>query len=143
VYRRAFLGAEETLGHDHRDTLLSIYNLARALHKQEKYHEAEMMYWRALAGRDRVLGPGHLQTFRCIIKLVALLYDQGKYAPAEAMYRRAVTEGGKALGPDYRATLENVDSLRDVSRCPRIECHGPGEVKHLYFPRRVGEQELS
>src|SRR5205807_10640571 len=109
--RRAFVGAEETLGLDHRDTLLCIYNLAGALHKQKKHHEAEMMYWRALAGREKVLGPGHPHTLRCMIKLVAVLFDQRRYGAAETLYQRAVTEGEKALGPDYRATLENVTCL--------------------------------
>ncbi|KAG0136589.1 hypothetical protein HOY82DRAFT_549152 [Tuber indicum] len=111
MYRRAFVGAEEMLGVDHRDTLLCIYNLAGALSKRGKYYEAEMMYWRALAGRERVLGPGHPHTLRCIIKLVAVLYDQRKFGAAETMYQRAVTRGEETLGPHYREALSNASCL--------------------------------
>ena len=57
LYHRALEGRERTLGPDHKDTLISVGNMAALLKAQGKFDEAELMYRRTMESRERTLGP--------------------------------------------------------------------------------------
>jgi hypothetical protein len=65
MHRQTLARREKVLGHEHPDTLTSVYCLAHLLAHQHRYHEALALYDRASAGYQAVLGPDHPTTRAC------------------------------------------------------------------------------
>ena len=74
-----------TLGVKHRDTLLSVLNLARLLQAQGKLGEARPLLYEALLGRWEVLGPAHTSTLSAYTSLLSLLTAQGSAREAREL----------------------------------------------------------
>jgi hypothetical protein len=56
---------EKVLGHEHPDTLTSVYCLAHLLSTSHCYNESLALYKRACAGYETVLGRDHPTTRAC------------------------------------------------------------------------------
>jgi hypothetical protein len=69
------LFANEVLGVEHPDTLISVSNLALVLHGQGKYEAAEEMNRRALEKREKVLGMEHPDTLTSVSNLAEVLRE--------------------------------------------------------------------
>jgi hypothetical protein len=63
--RQTLARREKVLGHEHPDTLTSIYCLAYLLTHQQCYNESLPLYKRACAGYEAVLGKDHPTTRAC------------------------------------------------------------------------------
>ncbi|KAK6512577.1 hypothetical protein TWF481_001461 [Arthrobotrys musiformis] len=114
MYRRSVEGRQKLLGHDHRDTLITISNVGRALSSQERHPEAEQMYRRALKGLEKILSDDDSRMIDEVLNLGDALYTQQRYHEAEEMYRRAVEGQQKLGGYDDPVTLEGIESLGHV-----------------------------
>ena len=69
---------EKVFGREHPDTLASMNNLALVLRRQEKYEEAEQVYWRTLKLKEKVLGREHPSTIGSRKNLGRCLIMKGK-----------------------------------------------------------------
>jgi tetratricopeptide (TPR) repeat protein len=83
--------------------------LAGALHKLNRYADAEAEYRAALALRERAFGPAAPETAESLSGLAWVVKDQDRYDEAEALYRRAV-EILRAAPGDQRSALADVSN---------------------------------
>ena len=91
VAEQTYQFAEQKLGLEHPNTLISINNLAALYRAQGRYGEAEPLRRRVLAGFEKVLGPEHPQTLISIDNLALLYAAQGRYGEAERKYRELLS----------------------------------------------------
>ena len=68
---------------------------ADAVHRREKFAEAEADYWRSLTGRGKALGADRLSTLPSGSNLAGMQFSQGKFTEADSLCRRAPTRGGR------------------------------------------------
>jgi len=59
MHRQTLARCEKVLGHEHPNTLISVYCLAYFLAHQRHYNEALALYERACAGYEAVFGKDH------------------------------------------------------------------------------------
>jgi tetratricopeptide (TPR) repeat protein len=89
----------------------TLNDLAAVYSTQEKYAEAESLYYRALEILKNALGAEH-PDLATTLNNVAVLYDaQGRYSEAEALYRRALAIDEKALGPEHGDIATDLHNL--------------------------------
>jgi tetratricopeptide (TPR) repeat protein len=99
-FQEAFKEAESFGAQDYRFSY-SIDNLARSLHFQKKYFEAEALYLRALGMQEAKYGPEHESIASRLIGLAEFYYSQPeRKAEAETLMIRAIKIQEKALGQD-------------------------------------------
>jgi hypothetical protein len=89
-------------------------SVAKLLHSQGKFAEAEPLYREALEGRRRRLGPGDSATLTSLESLAGILQAQGKLAEAEPLYRKALEGRRRRHGPRDPATLTSLESLAGI-----------------------------
>ena len=65
-------------GEKHKDTLITVNNLAMLLKMRGKLEEAERLYSRVLAVREAALGPKHPSTLSTMNVMAVVLQDRGK-----------------------------------------------------------------
>jgi tetratricopeptide (TPR) repeat protein len=97
------------LGPDHRDTLMSMNNLANMLFLEGHYADAEKLEREALAIQRRVLGPDHPDTAMSTYNLGGIALHKGKPDEALSLLREAVDHG---LAPNIALQLEKEISRR-------------------------------
>ncbi|CZR66344.1 uncharacterized protein PAC_16245 [Phialocephala subalpina] len=101
----------EALGHEHHDTLMSMFYVGRLLWRQGKYKDAEETYMKLLELRKRVLGPEHPDTLMTMTGIGISLWGQGKYEAAEEMHRQTLELREKVLGLEHPDTLISMNNL--------------------------------
>ena len=87
---------ENERGSEHRDTLLSMNNLAILLKDLGKWREARALYERVLQGMEKAMGPEHPETLSSVNNLAVLLSDLGETAEARALYERGPAGTGRS-----------------------------------------------
>ncbi len=108
--------AEQKLGPEHSNTLISVNNIAELYRVQGRYGEAEPLFQRALAASEKALGPKHSDTLISVNNLAELYRVQGRYKEAEPLFRRALAGFEKVLGPEHSNTLISVNNLAELYR---------------------------
>ncbi len=98
--RQALTEAEKSFGPAHRNTEISVGNLALVLRFQKRYEESEKHYRRALALREKSLGAAHPSTALMMLNLADVLQAQRKYSEAEKLQRSVLPIFEKAHGDD-------------------------------------------
>lgn len=98
--RQALAEAEKTFGSAHRNTEISVSNLALVLRFQKRYDESERHYRRALGLREKLLGETHPATALLMLNFADVLQAQKKYAEAERLQRAVLPIFEKAHGED-------------------------------------------
>ncbi|KAF8756665.1 Mitochondrial translation optimization protein [Rhizoctonia solani] len=96
----------QTYGDDHRDTMVTMYNLAHTYGKQGRLAEAEELYTTVLVSQEQVLGDDHRDTMVTMHNLAHTYGKQGRLAEAEELY---TTE--RVLGDDHRDTMATMHNL--------------------------------
>eukprot|EP00957_Ditylum_brightwellii_P080789 6144588-Ditylum_brightwellii.AAC.1 len=66
LHRQCWEARKRTLGEKHPDTLMSLSNVASAVHGQGKYTKAEMLHRQCLEARKKTLGEMHPDTLDCL-----------------------------------------------------------------------------
>jgi tetratricopeptide (TPR) repeat protein len=98
--RQGLAEAEKTFGPAHRNTEISVSNLALVLRFQKRFDESEKYYRRALALREKLLGEAHPSTALLMLNFADVLHAQKKYAEAERLQRTVLPVFEKAHGDD-------------------------------------------
>ena len=83
------LGIYHQLGPSHRDTLVTVSNLAHLYYDIGRYQEAEVLFERALAGFEKLLGSNDPSTLGAMNNLANILKKRGQYRAARRLYRTA------------------------------------------------------
>jgi tetratricopeptide (TPR) repeat protein len=100
IARQALTEAEKTFGPAHRNSEISVGNLALVLRFQKRYEESEKHYRRALALREKLLGEAHPATALLMLNFADVLQAQKKFAEAERLQRTVLPIFEKAHGDD-------------------------------------------
>ncbi len=115
------------------ETLTRRNNLARALRKLGRLHEAEAEHRAVIAQRTRLLGPRHADTLISRDNLANVIRDLGRLAEAEAEHRQALAELTDVLGPEHSFTLFSRDNrattLRLLGRLQEAEAEHRSVVR--------------
>jgi tetratricopeptide (TPR) repeat protein len=99
------------LGERHRDTLMSMNNLAELYRYRGKYPQAEPLLTKVLEVERHVLGPEHPNTLTSMSNLVQLYWIQGKYSLAEPLATKVLDVRRRVLGQDHPDTLMSMHNL--------------------------------
>jgi hypothetical protein len=126
------------LGAKHRDTLISMNQLASLYLPQGKYAQAEPLLGELLEARRLLLGAAHPETLETMHTLAQLYHYQGKYALAETFYTRTLEGRRRVRGPEHYETLGTTNDLavlyRDAGKYALAE---PLSINVLEVGRRV------
>lgn len=96
---------------DHRETAVSLNNLALLYQSQGKYEQAEPLFQQALLMREQALGPEHTDTAISLNSLAEFYAEQGKYEQAEPLFLRALAIREQTLGSEHPAMAISLNSL--------------------------------
>ncbi|NQT84868.1 tetratricopeptide repeat protein [bacterium] len=110
-YVRALEICREQLGREHPDTLLSMFDLAKALGEAGKLQESETMHRELLEVRRRVLGNEHVDTLKSRSELGSTLRRTGKLDESEKLLTQAVKLDERLLGEEHKVTLDAMEGL--------------------------------
>ena len=105
------------LGPDHRDTLMSMNNLANMLFIEGRYREAGALEQDTIAVQRRVLGPNHPDTAMSTYNLGGIALHTGKPDEALVLLREAVDHG---LAPNIALYMEKDPDLAALHGDPRF-----------------------
>ena len=83
-------------------------SLARLLHNQGMFREAEPLFRETLEAHRRILGDSHPGTLNSMNNLALLLKDQGKFDEAEPLLRDALRVSRLTLGYVHPDTLAGI-----------------------------------
>jgi tetratricopeptide (TPR) repeat protein len=114
THRQALSLREKSLGKEHSQTIMSINEVALALHVSGKYKEAEVMHRQSQALTVKVRGPKHRESLVSTSNLAAVLNSQGKYEEAEAMNRQTLMQREVVLGREHPDTIMSLSALAVV-----------------------------
>ncbi|KAF2133627.1 TPR-like protein [Dothidotthia symphoricarpi CBS 119687] len=116
-FREAMTEIERTLSPTHPQhwclQKTALY-LARALHEQQKYAEAETMYRRSFTLDDAQYAADNTEALQPMSELAALLCKTGKLDEAETLGTHCLERRTSVLGPQHRDTLESAWVLGGV-----------------------------
>jgi Tetratricopeptide repeat len=115
------------LGDDHRNTLISMGNLASTHRALGDLDDARKLDEQTLAARRRVLGEHHPDTVvsmnnlattrhRSMHNLARTRWALGDLRDARDLFEQALAGRQRVLGDDHPATLDSMDSLAAVRR---------------------------
>lgn len=76
-------------GPSHRDTLVTVSNLAHLYYDIGRFQEAEVLFERSLAGFEKLLGSNDPSTLGAMNNLANILKKRGQYRAARRLYRTA------------------------------------------------------
>ena len=110
-------GAGRVLGPEHRDTLMSMNNLANMLFVEGRYDEAEKLQRDTLDIQRRVLGPDHPDAAMSTYNLGGIALQKGKPDEALSLLRNAVDHG---LAPNIALYMEKDPDLELLHGDPRF-----------------------
>ena len=111
LLRNAYKQRQEMLSPLHRDTLVSLRELASALESMGDLEQAAKLYGKALIGRHESLGADHPETMASVNDMGNVLLVQGQPEAAARKYRQAIEGMERALGRDHPTTLDAIASL--------------------------------
>ncbi len=102
---------EHSLGEEHPDTILALYELAGTYLDQGRYEEAESAYVKALEQHRKVFGDSHSETLNCMNDL-AMVYDElGEHQRAGQLYKEVLGIRERTLGRDHSHLLTARNNL--------------------------------
>ncbi|MCA9019007.1 MAG: tetratricopeptide repeat protein, partial [Planctomycetaceae bacterium] len=81
---------ERSLGADHIDVAVTLFNLSLIYYDQGRYESAEPLLQRALKIREKQFGANHIEVANVLCTLGNLSQIQGNYLTAEPIYLRAI-----------------------------------------------------
>ncbi|PWU10955.1 MAG: hypothetical protein C5B51_03515 [Terriglobia bacterium] len=99
------------LGETHRDSMLSLNDLALLLLDQEKYDQATPLFAKVLEVSRRLRGEADHDTLSSMNNLASAYQKQGKYGLAEPLYHRVLELERRTLGREHVDTLHTANNL--------------------------------
>jgi tetratricopeptide (TPR) repeat protein len=110
---RALSVRQATLGPDHPDTLLSMYDLAVIYMKSGRSNEALPIFEEALKLRKARLGPDHPDTLESMFGLAWVYQETGRIDEGISMHEKVLRLRTAGLGPDDPDTLHSMKAVAD------------------------------
>jgi CHAT domain-containing protein/tetratricopeptide (TPR) repeat protein len=110
-YDRSLAIKEKTLGPDHQEVALVLFNTANLLNSMGNYTAAQPMYERALRIREARLGLHHTLTAYTLNGLGEVLNKQNEQARAKAPVERAVNIWRKLKAPEVAIGLSTLAAI--------------------------------
>ena len=101
MFERTLALREAALGPEHRDTAISLSNLARTYTKMERHEDALAMHRRAIEIRKKTLGDRHPYLAESYEDLAWTLELANHHAEALDTQREALSRCESSLGPDH------------------------------------------
>lgn len=135
LFERALAIREKVLGTEHRDTTISMNDLAGLLWAQGDLASARPLFERTLAIRETV-GAKHPATATSLNNLAILLRAQGDVAAARPLFERALAIRESVLGAEHPLTAISLDNLAGLLRA-----QGDFAAARPLFERALAIQE--
>ena len=110
-HERALQLRKRILGAEHRDTLMSMNNLASTFLSQGKHTEAAALHVQTLEILKRVLGAEHPGTLTSMNNLAGAYGAQGKHTEAGALHAQTLEISKRVLGAEHPSTLASMHNL--------------------------------
>ena len=101
---------QETLGDEHKSTLVAMGSLSSTLNSLERYEEAEAYMRHVVEVQVRKLPPDEMPTLRSKKDLAGILYNRNRLEESEALYAEVVTKAINIFG-DCAFTREQIQQL--------------------------------
>lgn len=140
-YEASLALKEKTVGPDHQDVALVLYNAANLLREMGNYTTAQPMYERALRIREARLGPTHTLTAYAVNGLSLVLSDRGDTARARTLAERAVAIWRQNKAIDVAVGLTTLADLNlnagDVRTALRYYDEARATYEKAYGPNYV------
>lgn len=105
---------EQVRGGWHRDTAVSLNELAVLYYQTGAYAQAEPLYQRVLAIVEKVIGPEQEETATALNNLAVLYWKQRAYLKAEPIFKRTLAIWEKLVGPKHPNTATSLDNLANL-----------------------------
>jgi serine/threonine protein kinase/tetratricopeptide (TPR) repeat protein len=113
-FERALDLRRRTLGEENPRTLSTAAGLARWVHGEGRYAQAETLFGQILKTQSRVLGSEHPDTLHSVYDLANTYREQGKYPQAEALLGQILPISRRVFGLEDARTLDCMDRLAEV-----------------------------
>jgi hypothetical protein len=107
-----------TLGPDHPDTALAMFNIADVLHHEGRNAESAALFRETADIQRHVLGPTHSDTLDTLYSLACVLATDHKSDEALAVLRNAVENGFPPSNEHVK--IESDEELKSLRRDPRF-----------------------
>jgi Tetratricopeptide repeat len=143
LYREALGSQRRVLGPEHRNTLLSMTDMAMDISHQGRYVEAEKLQREAMEIDRRVLGPEHPITALSKYDIGCILARKGNRDEAFVFLREAVDHG---LTPGFDLGLEtdpDLKSLHGDTRFAALVAHAKQRAAAAQKPASVETEPAS
>ncbi|NER93637.1 MAG: tetratricopeptide repeat protein [Symploca sp. SIO1B1] len=121
IYGKAIAFAEKSLairqrilGEDHIEVSNSLNILAFLYKSQERYEEAETLFYQILEMRKRLFGQEHYSVSISLNSLAELYKDQERYEEAETFYRQALEMNKRLFGQEHHSIATSLDNLAEL-----------------------------
>lgn len=111
ILHQTLVMRRQLLGEEHADTALSLYLLAAAQQRQQKFDLAEAAHREALAIRRKLFGNEHLDVAGSLNNLARLLTNSGRHGEAEKALREALAIQRKLLGSEHPNISDTLHTL--------------------------------
>jgi tetratricopeptide (TPR) repeat protein len=104
-----------TFPQDDPRRMQTVQELADLYVRQERYSDAEPLYWKVLPSLGRRTGTGDMEMAGVLTNLGKILWKKGKIGDAEAMCKRALALTAGAHAPDSEDTAVCSDVLAQIA----------------------------
>jgi tetratricopeptide (TPR) repeat protein len=111
VLRKALKTRMAKLGPDHRDTLVSMNDLAEAYEASGQLANAVTLFEETLEKQKAKLGPDDPDTLTSMNNLAVAYQDSGHLANAVTLLEETLARRKVKLGPDHASTLNTMNNL--------------------------------
>ncbi|MBX3403391.1 MAG: serine/threonine protein kinase [Phycisphaeraceae bacterium] len=101
----------QLLGHEHREALTMMNNLAIGLKDIGRYDESDELLRELIEIRERLHGRDHPQTLYALNSLAANMQRQGRNEEAEPLLRETLERRRRILGDDHVSTVVSAGNL--------------------------------
>jgi hypothetical protein len=105
-FREALDERRATVGEHHKESLDALYWVARSVHDQEHYSEAETFWRELVAARRVILGDNTLSSLDW---LASCIFNLGRCAEAKGIWEEVVEGRREVLGAEHADTLVALD----------------------------------
>lgn len=116
LHRQALALRRRLLGDEHRETLMSMNDLATVCSAQGRYDAAAELLEETVQLQRRALGPEHAHTLITTANLAGLRQRQGRLDEAAALFAEVLEPQRRVLGAEHPSTLTTMHNLAALHR---------------------------
>jgi tetratricopeptide (TPR) repeat protein len=132
VLEKQLASARKTLGDEHIDTLVKLFNCGALCCTINNYDDALLIFKEVLETSRRVFGQDHPYTITSIANVGYVLNAQGQYDQATPYYVEALEESRRVLGDDHARTAEKMLGMGTL-----LSAQGKYDQARPYYTKAV------